>query len=418
MVLPERIFHNAVARAIIEQRKELTLHPDERETVAETLSDLSVKPGFFNDDIVVFLALRTAQARLLMDKTGAAIAPVQQLLWQTALRIEDGRASASQNDVRQAMQALQDALARNAPEAEVERLTQELQQAIDRYLQALAENAQREDGEPSPQDQSKSLSAQDLKNMLDRARDLARTGSRDRARDLLSQLQNMLENLRAGRSMQMQGKGGQAMRQMQELMHRQQQLLDRSFRESRQGQMRGGQLQGETQGGNPRDGKGDAAQQEALRRALGDLMRQMGEQGGGDIPQSLGQAERAMRDAGDALGHGQPGQAIGPQSEALDSLQQAARAMAQQMLGNNGGPPDDQRTPGSAGDRDPFGRFSRNERDNSGLDDGGAMRTGRGSSDYAMEKAKQILDELRHRAGERERPEIERDYIDRLLKQF
>jgi len=30
----------------------------------------------------------------------------------------------------------------------------------------------------------------------------------------------------------------------------------------------------------------------------------------------------------------------------------------------------------------------------------------------------EILDELRRRAGERSRPEIELDYIDRLLKRF
>jgi uncharacterized protein (TIGR02302 family) len=422
MVLPERTFHNPVARAIVEQRKELTLHPDEREMVAETLSDLSVQPGFYDNDIVVFLALRTAQARLQLDREDGAVPAVQQLLWQTALRIEDGRASASQTDVRQAMQALQDALARDAPDAEIERLTQELRQAIDRYLQALAENAQRRDGDQTPFDPSKTLSAQDLKSLLDRAHDLARTGNRDRARDLLSQLQDMLENLKSAHSMAMQGHGGQAMRQMQDLMQRQQQLLDRSFRQSRQGQrgqMGGGD--GQPGGGQPggQQGRGDAAQQEALRRALGDLMRQLGEQQGGDIPQALGQAERAMRDAGEALGHGQPGQAIGPQTEALDSLQQAARSLAQQMLGNAEGQRDAQRSGNGPGDdRDPFGRLSHNERDDNGLDDGGAMRMGPGLSDQAMERAKQILDELRQRAGERDRPEIERDYIDRLLKQF
>ena len=35
-----------------------------------------------------------------------------------------------------------------------------------------------------------------------------------------------------------------------------------------------------------------------------------------------------------------------------------------------------------------------------------------------MRRARQILDELRRRAGERERPVIERDYIERLLRRF
>ena len=90
--LPERIFHNPVARAIIEQRKQLTIHPDDRQTVAEALSDLSLRPGRFDGDIVVFMALRTAQARLQINRDPETIADVQKLLWQTALRIEDGRA--------------------------------------------------------------------------------------------------------------------------------------------------------------------------------------------------------------------------------------------------------------------------------------------------------------------------------------
>jgi len=409
-VLPERVFHNPIARAIIEARKELTLHPNDKQAVAETLSDLSIRPTLFNDDTVVFLALRTAQARLVLSREPDAVPAVQQLLWETALRIEDGRTTTSQRDLRQAMQALKDALARNAPDQEIEKLMRELQQAIDKYLQALAQQLQRQPNDQNmpPIDPSHLLTRQDLQRMLDRARDLARTGARDQARDLLSQLQEMLENLRMGRAGQMRNGQSQAMRQMQDMMRRQQQLLDRSFRRSR-----GQQTQ-------PGDSQDDAGQQEALRRMLGEMMRQMGDQGG-DIPAPMARADRAMRDAVDALKRSQPGQATGPQTEALDALQQAARAMAEQMMGRNGGMPEGD-DPGDRegmdqAKRDPFGRLM-DENGNGGIDDGGLMRMGKSPNDYALEKAKEILEELRTRAGERSRPEIERDYIDRLLKQF
>jgi uncharacterized protein (TIGR02302 family) len=434
--LPERAFHHPVARAIIEQRKQLTLDPAQRDVVAETLSDLSLRPRLFNDDTVVFLALRTAQARLGLDKTATAIAAVQSLLWETAVRIEDGRTSLVQRDLRDAMKALQEALARNAPDAEIDQLMRELQQAIDRYLQALAQNAERQDQNPdqAPLDPSRILSQQDLKRMLDRARELARTGSREAARDMLSQLQEMLENLRTARTGQMRGSQGQAMRQMQEMMRRQQQLLDKSFRQSHQaprGQRGQPGQQGQRgqmgQNGQPQAGDGQqdgdtAGEQEALRRQLGEMMRQLGEQGG-DIPQALGRAERAMRGAADALQQGQPGNAIGPQSEALDQLQQAARSMAEQMMGQTGDGQADGTEPGERdsarqSDRDPFGRLNAQDHLNGGVEDGGRMRLGDPTSNYAVEKAKGILDELRRRAGERSRPELERDYIDRLLKQF
>jgi hypothetical protein len=174
------------------------------------------------------------------------------------------------------------------------------------------------------------------------------------------------------------------------------------------------------------DGQGDgdmAGDQEALRRMLGEMMRKLGEQSG-DIPQSLGRAERAMRGAADALSRGQPGNAISPQTEALDQLQQAARSMAEQMMGQSGEGRPGGTDPGDRGglrqaERDPFGRLNAQDHANGGVDDGGAMRMGNGPlNNYAVEKAKGILEELRRRAGERSRPEIERDYIDRLLKQF
>lgn len=408
-VLPERQFRNPIAKAIVEQRRQLTLKPADKDVVGETLSDLSTRPDRFNDDIVVFMALRTAQARLALDRDGSAIAPVQALLWQTALRIEDGRAPASQQDLRNAMQALQDALARNAPDEEIEKLMRQVQEAMNQYLQALAQQMQRMDpSQMQPVDPSRMLSMRDLQRMLDRARDMARTGARDQARQMLSQLQQMLENLRMARPMPGQNGQNQMMSQMQQMMRQQQQLLDRSFGQSRQGQ------QGQSS-------QGDAQQQEALRQMLNQMMQQLQQQGG-QVPQAMSRAERAMRGAGEALQRNQPGQAVGPQSDALDALQEAARAMANQMMGNNygdgpGGEPLDD--PGlHQAQRDPFGRMLDTEQGNGGYDDGGQLRMGKSANDYALEKAKEILDELRRRAGERARPEIERNYIDRLLKEF
>jgi hypothetical protein len=418
-VLPERQFHNPIAKAIIEARKELTVHPEDRGAVAETLSDLSLRPGLFGDDVVVFMSLRTAQARLAVNHDPDTIPAVQQQMWETALRIEDGRTTTSQSDLRQAMQKLQDALARNAPDAEVSRLMQELQQAIDRYLQALAQqmrNQPQDQQQMQPVDPSHMLTRQDLQRMLDRAGDLARTGSREAAQNLLSQLQQMLENLRMAQPGQMQSGQNQAMRQMQDMMRRQQQLLDRSFRRSQQQQ--GGQQQGRQQQGGD-ENQGDANEQEMLRQMLGDMMQQLGDQGG-DMPAPMAQANRAMRDAVQALRRAQPGQATGPQTQALDALQQAARAMAQQMMGRNGNPDGTEQGDNEGleqAKRDPFGRLT-DENGNGGLDDGGLMRTGKSPNDYALEQAKRILEELRQRDGERDRPALEHDYIDRLLKQF
>ena len=226
------------------------------------------------------------------------------------------------------------------------------------------------------------------------------------------------------------------MRGLQELMQRQQQLLDRSFRaQHQQGQQdrngQAGQLPGQQPGQQPGGDEADtgqagdmgdaAGQQEALRRTLGEIMRQLGD-GMGDIPEPFGRAERAMRDATGALQRGQPSEAIGPQTEALDQLQQAARDFAKQLqqrlgLDNLWGDPnadDVNPTNRDAGDRierDPFGRPV----SNNGTFDQGDVKI---PDENILQKSRQILDELRRRAGERSRPQIELDYIDRLLKRF
>jgi uncharacterized protein (TIGR02302 family) len=423
--LPERAFNHPVARAVIDQRKELVIDPGSRPAVADTLGDLRDRPNLYRDDAIVFLGLRLAEQRLRLNDDEKSIAEVEQLLWDTALRIEDGRMSLAERDLRRLQQELQDALAKNAPDEEIDRLMRELRQALDRYLQALAENlARNPDQAEQPIDPSRVITGRDLQRMLDRARELARDGARDQARELLSQLRNMLENLRMAKPGQTpQGGSNQAqqmMRGMHDLMQRQQQLLDRSFRSQQQSQQgrpgQRGQQGGDQQNANPE--MGDAAgQQEGLRRTLGEMMRRLGD-GLGEIPEPLGRAERAMRDAAEALQRRQPGEAIGPQTEALDQLQQAAREFAQQMQRRLGrGNPDENdvgatdNEPRDQAERDPLGR----PMSNNGTFDQGDVKI---PDQNTLQKAREILDELRRRAGERSRPEIELDYIERLLKRF
>ncbi|HEY0419631.1 MAG TPA: DUF4175 family protein, partial [Acetobacteraceae bacterium] len=463
-------FRNPVARAIVEERRKLTLHPKQsREDVARSLSALSAHPDGFHGDIVVFLALRTAVARLMLDRTAEAVPALQKLLWDTALRVEDGQISIAERNLRDAQQALMEALNRNAPDAELKKLMDELQQAMNAFLDAMEQQmrdamARGEQPPQMPPDmQGRTLDRQDIQRMMDQMRQMAETGSRDAARQMLSQLQEMMENLRAGNMGQQQqdNQAGQMMQELEKLTEQQRRLLDQTFRDAQsrnpppqdgqddqdamqgdrgqqqpgqmgqQGQQQGrmpgqrpgqrrqqgqrGQQQGQQgqQGQGGQQGQQGAAQQQALRRQLGDLMRRLGEMGG-DIPRPLGRAERAMRDAEQALGQNAPGAAVPPQTQALDELQQGlqslAEQMAQQMMGPNGQQGGQQpNRPGK--NRDPLGRPMPG---NGNMD----TETVQIPEQSDLQKAREILDELRRRSGEFSRPQIERDYIDRLLRRF
>ncbi len=417
-VLPERPFQHPVARAIIAERKRLVSDPGNRLQIVRALGAINGRHELFGSDPVTILALRMAQHRLIDDPAPQAVAEVVGLLWDTALGIEEGEAAIAERDLRAAQEALQEALARDAPDEEIERLMDELERALDRFLQAMAERMRERMQEgaemrPMAPDQ-RMIRPEELKDLLDRAREMARSGAREAAKDMLAQLQEMLENLQAG-MMAPQSEGAdqamQMMNELNEMMRMQQQLLDRSFRRAQEGEQQPGQP-GEKAEGQQQQNEIDAAAQEALRRRLGDLMRQLGEMSGG-IPRPMGEAERAMLGAVQSLDQGQPGPASDAQGDALDALQRSARAMAEQFQQQFGRMPGqgEQGLDRFGNRRDPFGRTRPQGR----FEDTGDVEIPDTSD---VQRAREILDELRRRAGERTRPAPERDYIDRLLRRF
>jgi uncharacterized protein (TIGR02302 family) len=369
---------------------------------------------------------------LRYDGSDEAIADVQDILWQTALRLEDGNLSLAERELREIQRQLAEALANGASDEEIERLMNRLQEALDRYLQALAEQAQKNAQQGGPQQpldpNTQMLTRQDLQQMIDRARDLSRSGARDAAREMLSRLQNMLENMRTAMNRGMSPQQQQMQRNLQELgdlMNRQQNLLDRTFRSSRDGQRnqqgRQGQQgqqgrQGQQGQMQPGENPGDLARdQEALRRALGEIMRRLGE-ATGNIPDPLGRAERAMRGARQELQEGRPGGAVGPETEALDQLRQGAQSMIQQMMQQMG------QQPGQGRQTQPQGQAGAAPEDPLGRPLPGSWQDGDNGVKIPdkpdTQRAREILQELHRRARDRGRPVEERDYIDRLLKRF
>ena len=417
VTLPERIFSHPVARRIIEQRKRLTTEPERREAISEALRAIALNPRAYQDSVVTFLALTAAHRRLAHEPGDGALDSVRDLLWDTALGIEDGELSIAERELRRAQQNLMEALARDAPDEELERLMDELQRAIDRFLSELAQQMQnRPDGQQAlPFDPNQRLlESTDLQRVMDQIRDLMRSGARDAARQMLAALQNLLENLRAGRMQQMSPQaqaGSEALRQLRELIERQKTLMNRSFR---QAQPRSGSpdSQASQQGAMTQREIREALRQ--LREALRGMGMQPGQGRQGAPGRAFDEADRNMGDSANALDRNAPGDSVGPQGRAIDALQRAGQGIVQQMMqqGNRG--------PGIGLNRefqplqlrrDPLGRFMPNEL---GID----TRDVDIPDESAVERAQRILEELRHRAGQRHRPQPELDYIDRLLRRF
>ena len=101
---------------------------------------------------------------------------------------------------------MRQALERGASDEEIKKLTEDLRAALDKFMQALAEQMRKNPQQLArPLDQNtRMLRPQDLKSMIDQMEQLARSGAKDAARKLLDELQQMLENLQMARPGQQQ----------------------------------------------------------------------------------------------------------------------------------------------------------------------------------------------------------------------
>jgi len=438
MRLPERVFTKPLARALIEQRRDLALDADARDRVVIALDALAIEPERFTPEPGVYLGLRSLYWSLAQAKSDDQLRDVVQRLWAMATQLEDGNVSDAEARLRQAQEALRQALERGATDEELKKLMEELRAALDKFMQALAEEMRKNPQMARPLDPNamRELRQQDLKSMIDRLEQLARSGAKDAARQLLDQLQQMMENLQMARPGQGDDGDDDMMSALDELgnmIREQQQLRDRTFQQGQdqRRQQRGqrGQQGQQGQQGDP-NAFGELKQnQQALRDRLKKLMEELKQKGfgqnqggepgqqGGDLD-PLGQAGGAMGDAEGELGDRNADSAVDSQGRALDAMRKGSQGLAQQLQQQGQGQGMGPGQPGRNGmsraqpNTDPLGR----DRNRNGRDlDGSTVKV---PMEADVQRARRILEELRRRYGESMRPQLELDYIERLLKDY
>jgi uncharacterized protein (TIGR02302 family) len=438
MRLPERLFTKPLARVLIEQRRILALDANRNSDVYTALDALMIAPEFFMaDQAGQYLGLYSVARELEAARTDDALREVVASLWALAVTIEDGNISDVDKALRAAQDALKQALERGASDEEIKKLTQDLRAALDNFMRQLAEQLRNNpQALARPLDpNTRMLRQQDLNNMIERMERLSRSGDKDAARQLLEQLQQMLENLQ----MAQPGQSGdnemeQALNELGDMIRKQQQLRDKTFKQgqdSRRDRSRGkqgdqsmGDLQQDQQGLRNRLKK---LQDELARRGMGQGQRgekgQRGDQGDqgqqgdqDDGEDGLGEADTAMGDAGGRLGEGNADGAVDSQGKALEALRKGAQSLAEAMQQGDG---DGQDGPGNRAGRqqsggnqtDPLGRPLHGREFGDDL-------TVKIPGEIDVQRVRRILEELRRRLADPARPQIELDYIERLLKDY
>src|SRR5882757_4348030 len=447
MRLPERLFTKPLARALIEQRRILALDANQNSQVYAALEALMIAPELFTPEAGQYLGLFSVARQLEAARSDDAMREVVASLWALAVTINDANITDVDRALRAAQDALKQALERGASDEEIKKLTDNLRAALDNFLRQLAEQLRN-----NPQQLARPLDPntrvmrqQDLNNMIERMERLSRSGDKDAARQLLEQLQQMLENLQMAQPGQSgDGDMEQALNELGDMIRKQQQLRDKTFKQGqdarrdrqrgKQGDQSMGDLQQDQQGLHDRLKR---LQQELAKRGMGQGQRgekgekgqqgQRGEQGQqgqqgqqgdqGDGEDGLGEADSAMGDASGRLGEGNADGAVDSQGQALEALRKGAQSLAEAMQQGDGDGQGD--TPGN--------RAGRQQSGANGNDPLGRPLHGREFGDdltvkipgeIDVQRVRRILEELRRRLADPQRPQIELDYIERLLKDY
>ncbi len=473
IVLPARRFFDPLASAIVEQRRDLLWSRDNAQRIAAVLRAASNHPEGLFRQATAYLQLRVAIRRIeaayraggmddaMRDETAEA-------LWNIALLIEEGDLSSALERLRRAQDQLADAIRNGATDEEIADLMQELRDAMQDYMRQLAEQA-----DPEAQDQQaenqQAITGDQLEQMLQRLQELMEQGRTAEAQALLDQLRQMMENMQVTQGQpgqgQGQGSGQQAMQDLAETLRNQQDLSDEAFRDlqeqfgqqGQQGQQgQGGQGQsgqgergqgqqgqgqdrsgsgsgtgtGERSGDRPGDGPGQrgdtpglgegslADRQQALRDEL-ERQRQglpgAGTPGGDAARDALDRAGRAMDDAEESLRENDFASALDDQSQAIEALREGMRELGEEMArqqGQAGQEGDGRGDPAQQmGQRDPLGREA---------GQGGRLGTNEDllQGEDVYRRARELLDEIRRRSSDQSRPDVELDYLRRLLDRF
>ncbi|MBL4873825.1 MAG: DUF4175 family protein [Rhodobacteraceae bacterium] len=399
--LPGKRFYVPLAASFAEQRRDLLWSPENDKHVLQVLKAVTNLPTDFALSSGSYLKIRSAIRRferMLQDGVSKdERAEITDTFWDIAVFLEDGDLGDARERLLRAQEKLLQAIEQQAEQEEIANLMKELREATDEYLEMLAAEAERNrdtvetSQQPGGNDQ--------LRRMMDELQRLAENGESEAARQLLEEMRQMLENAQIA---EQGGGSSEQLDQMQDALGQQQTLSDQTFQQLQDLLENGGEASPELE-------QSLADQQEALREFLEGLQAQQSDSAG----EATGNAGENMGSARDFLGGGDLGQALNEQADAIENLREAIRRLGEEMQQASqvrNGLQEGETQDTTAGD-DPLGRPL------------GRMGTTESGDTYVpdqntSERARELLDEIRRRSGDIDRPDAEIEYLKRLLDRF
>jgi len=396
-IVPDKIFIEPLAKAIIEQRNlviagsgdyapqaanydyrntldadtdaadfdtyqpefRLDRAPAQIQRAAILIDALTDKPAGIFSDPAIFMGLKNVHGRLRYGRKASDLRGIPEDLWRIAIRAEFGVLGSALEEMREAKEALQDGMARRAPEREIDTLFDRYDQAVEKYMEELRRKAIEEgniaDSEGGGEGGGRN--ADEIQELLKAIEEANKIGDTESARKALARLAELLENMEIQLTRGGQGEGGESMAgEMSEEMKKSLEELADLLGDQRELQDETRQAENEAQQEGQESGDGQDGEEGGQEN--GDQEQGGEQQGGQQGGSSQGQGGQEQGDG--ALSPGELAARQGALQEALDALEDALpeegegdAAGQDPGEGNGAGQEEGEDGQGGGGDEDP-----------------------------------------------------------------
>ncbi|PZP55803.1 MAG: hypothetical protein DI586_05745 [Micavibrio aeruginosavorus] len=386
--LPTRDFRNPVSTRLSFLRDNLLNLRGNARDIASSVEEILYRPDIYGWDNMMTLGLRSIDSRLAYSQSKDSLESVAAMMWQLALRMEDGNIAETQTSLKEALDNLQEALQRNADKTEIAELMQKMQQALVHHLQTLAQKMTQDGPNPQQPASNQNMNLGDLEKFMQDLQRQMMGNDKQGAMDKLNQLQQLAEMLGSSAAQGIPKDMQQMMENLQDLQNviaEQKKLID-TTRESSEEKI-----------------NALSADQKGLQERTSSIS----EKTGGKI-KPLADAGNEMSLSAAALQNSEKNKSLSHQQKALDLLQQSQKQMQQQLQEKMKGMTMISIGGAQPGNQDPLGRSE-------GSITSGDTEVPEGAT---RKKSDEIIKTLREREGDMTRPIEERNYYQRLLKQW
>ena len=326
-----------------------------------------------------------------------------QKMYELSEIIEEGQGYLAKKNLEQIEQSLFDSIKQKDTE-KISTNVKKLQESLKSLLKLNENNNKSKTGFNKKVNNSL---REEIDKLTKEIEDLLKTGSKKKANEKIRQLKQLSETIknpsRKKEDTDKAQKREEFINKLSDLLNEQEKVMEETFnRAANKGKFK--------QSSEGSGGKSSKKKQEDLRNTLGNLMRDIGASES-EIPQELGKADRAMRQASRDLEGGRPDDASNAQGRAVEMIQRSINKINSDLLSKKG----QLAKSGEEGNNNKSQKDFLADNENmeyQGTSAGGTLDI---TEERKVQTAKKIADELYNRHNQEDRSLKEKKYIKRLL---